>query len=145
MAFVRSIGRWALTGLALNCIIGSGIFGLPGELNRLVGRASPLAMVFAALAMGCIMAAMAEVGSQFSEPGGPYLYARIVFGRFVGLQVGWFALLSTIAAVAANANIFVVYLAGFFPSAGHGALRVLILSAFLGFPATVNYLGARRG
>jgi len=145
MAFVRSIGRWALAGLALNCIIGSGIFGLPGELNRLVGRASPLAMIFAALAMGCIMAAMAEVGSQFSEPGGPYLYARSVFGRFVGLQVGWFALLSTIAAVAANANIFVVYLAGFFPGAGHGIPRVIILSAFLGVPATVNYLGARRG
>ena len=145
MAFVRSIGRWALAGLALNCIIGSGIFGLPGELNRLVSRASPLAMIFAALAMACIMAAMAEVGSQFSEPGGPYLYVRTVFGRFAGLQVGWFALLSTIAAVAANANIFVVYLAGFFPSAGHGIPRVLILSVFLGIPATVNYLGARRG
>ncbi len=145
MAFVRSIGRWALAGLALNCIIGSGIFGLPGELNRLVGRASPLAMIFAALAMGCIMAAMAEVGSQFSEPGGPYLYVRTVFGRFAGLQVGWFALLSTIAAVAANANIFVVYLAGFFPGAGRGIPRVLILSVFLGVPAIVNYLGARRG
>jgi APA family basic amino acid/polyamine antiporter len=145
MAFVRSIGRWALAGLALNCIIGSGIFGLPGELNRLVGRASPLAMVFAALAMACIMAAMAEVGSQFSEPGGPYLYARTVFGRFAGLQVGWFSLLSTVAAAAANANIFVVYLAGFFPGAGHGIPRVIILSAFLGVPAIVNYLGARRG
>lgn len=145
MAFVRSIGRWALAGLALNCIIGSGIFGLPGELNRLVGRASPAAMIFSALAMGCIMAAMAEVGSQFSEPGGPYLYARTVFGRFAGLQVGWFSLLSTIAAVAANANIFVVYLAGFFPAAGHGFPRVMILTAFLAVPATVNYLGARQG
>jgi basic amino acid/polyamine antiporter, APA family len=145
MAFVRSIGRWALAGLALNCIIGSGIFGLPGELNRLVGRASPLAMVFAALAMACIMAAMAEVGSQFAEPGGPYLYARTVFGRFAGLQVGWFSLLSTIAAVAANANIFVIYLAGFIPGAGHGIPRVIILSVFLGVPAAVNYLGARRG
>jgi amino acid transporter len=134
-----------MTGLVLNCIIGSGIFGVPGELNRLVGRASPFAMIFSALAVGCIMAAMAEVASQFHEPGGSYLYARTVFGRFAGLQVGWFSLLSIIAAAAANANIFVVYLAGLFPGAGHGVLRVAVVSAFVGVPATVNYFGARRG
>ncbi len=38
MTFVRSIGRWTMTALVINCIIGSGIFALPGELNRLLGR-----------------------------------------------------------------------------------------------------------
>jgi hypothetical protein len=32
-----------------HCIIGAGIFGLPGELNRLLGQASPFAVIFAAL------------------------------------------------------------------------------------------------
>ena len=50
MALVRSIGRWAMTALVINCIIGGGIFGLPSELTRLLGRASPFAMIFAALA-----------------------------------------------------------------------------------------------
>src|SRR5581483_11253702 len=68
--FVRSIGRWAMTGLVVNCIIGSGIFGLPGELNRLVQRASPIAMIAAGLLMFTIMAPAAEVASQFSEAGG---------------------------------------------------------------------------
>jgi amino acid transporter len=49
MAFVRSIGRWTMTALVINCIIGGGIFGVPGELTRLLGRASPIAMIFAAL------------------------------------------------------------------------------------------------
>ena len=145
MSFVRSLGRWAMTGLVLNCIIGSGIFGLPGELNRLLGRASPAAMIFAVIPVACIMAVMAEVASQFTEPGGAYLYARTVFGRFIGLQVGWFSLFSIIAAAAANANLFVVYLAGVFPEAGRGLLRVLFLSLLIGVPALVNYFGARHG
>lgn len=145
MQFERSIGRWAMTGLVVNCIIGSGIFGLPGELNRLLGRASPIAMIAAGLLMASIMAPAAEVASQFSEPGGAYLYARRSFGRFVGLQVGWFSLLSSVAAGATIANLFVVYLAGQVPSAGHGVLRALVLLAFVGIPAGVNYFGVRQG
>jgi amino acid transporter len=37
-----------MTGLVINSIVGSGIFGVPSELTRLLGRASPIAMVFAA-------------------------------------------------------------------------------------------------
>ena len=59
-----------MAGLVINCTIGSGIFGLPGEVNRYLGRASPLAMIAAGLLMATIMAASAEVASQFSEPGG---------------------------------------------------------------------------
>ena len=62
-----------------------------------------------------------------------------------GLQVGWFSLFSIIAAAAANANLFVVYLAGVFPEAGRGLLRVLFLSLLIGVPALVNYFGARHG
>ena len=145
MGFVRSIGRWAMTGLVINCIIGSGIFGVPGELNRLLGRASPMAMIFSALVVACVMAPTAEVASQFSEPGGAYLYSRSAFGRFVGMQVGWFSLLTNIAAPAANANLFVLYSAGVFPSAAYGWSRVLLISALIGVPAALNYFGVRNG
>ena len=39
MHFIRSIGRWLMTALVVN----SSIFGVPSELARLLGRASPLA------------------------------------------------------------------------------------------------------
>jgi amino acid transporter len=61
--FIRSMGRGAMTGLVINSIIGSGIFGMPSELNRLLGRASPLAMVFAALGMAIITSATVEVAT----------------------------------------------------------------------------------
>lgn len=86
MAFVRSIGRWAMTGLMINCIIGSGIFGVPGELNRLLGHASPMAMIFAALATAFIAAPTAEVASQFSEPGGAYLIPALHLGVLRGCR-----------------------------------------------------------
>src|SRR2546421_9510337 len=94
--FVRSIGRWAMTGLVINCIVGSGIFGLPGELNRLLGRASPIAMIAAGLLMASIMAPTAEGGSQFFEPGGAFPYARQIFGSVVGFQITWVSLLSSL-------------------------------------------------
>src|SRR5215472_12606024 len=145
MSFVRSIGRWALTGLVINCMIGSGIFGIPGELNRLLGRASPVAMVLAALATALVILPTMEVASQFSEPGGAYVYARTAFGRFAGLQVGWFSLLSMVAADAANASLFVIYLAGFFPAAGQSWPRNLLMAALIAIPAWVNYRGANSG
>jgi basic amino acid/polyamine antiporter, APA family len=143
--FIRSIGRGAMTGLVINSIIGSGIFGVPSELTRLLGRASPLAMVFAALGMAIIMSAITEVASQFSEPGGPYLYVRRAFGRFLGLQVGWFWLLAMIGGGAANVNLFMLYLAGFVPPVSHGWARAAALTALVAVLTVANYVGVRSG
>ena len=46
---VRAIGRWSLVALTVNCILGSGIFGLPSQVANLLGRASPWAVLLAAL------------------------------------------------------------------------------------------------
>ncbi|MFZ0805187.1 MAG: amino acid permease, partial [Candidatus Sulfotelmatobacter sp.] len=98
---VRAIGRWSLAALVVNCVIGSGIFGLPSVLAALLGRASVLAVILAALAMGIIMACFAEVSSRFAQTGGPYLYAREAFGRFMGIQVGWLVWFVRLTACAA--------------------------------------------
>jgi len=90
MTFARSIGRWSLTALVVNSIIGSSIYGIPAELIRLLGRASPIAMLASALIVAVIVACMSKVASQFAEHGGAYVYVRSSFGRFAGLQVGWF-------------------------------------------------------
>lgn len=145
MEFVRSIGRWALAGLVINCIIGSGIFGIPAELTQRLGRASPLVMIAAGLAMATIMASYAEVASQFTEPGGSYLYVRAAFGRFAGLQIGWFWLLSILGGCAANANLFVIYLAGMLPEARHGWARAAVIAVLIAIPTAVNYRGVRAG
>jgi basic amino acid/polyamine antiporter, APA family len=145
MAFVRSIGRWTLTALVINCIIGGGIFGLPGEVTRLLGRASPLAMIFAALGMAVIIACITEVGSQFSEAGGPYLYVRTAFGRFMGLQIGWFHLLVVVAPMAALANLFVNYLGTFLAAPLNTWERGSLMAILIAIPAVANCFGVRSG
>jgi amino acid transporter len=142
---VRAIGRWSLVALTVNCVIGSGVFGLPSELARLIGGASVLAVVFAAAVMAVIMACFAEVSSQFTETGGPYLYVRTAFGRLMGIEVGWLTWVVRIASCAANANLFVIYVAEFWPRATQPISRFVILTLLVGILAAVNYRGARMG
>ncbi|MGA3087471.1 MAG: APC family permease [Terriglobales bacterium] len=142
---VRAIGRWSLAALAVNSIIGSGIFGLPATVAGLLGKSSVTAVLLAAAAMAVIMACFAEVASQFSEAGGPYLYARTAFGRLTGLLVGWMLYLSQTAAPAANANLFVIYLGEFWPAARAPWPRFAVLTALVGVLAVINTRGARQG
>jgi basic amino acid/polyamine antiporter, APA family len=142
---VRSIGRWSLTALTVNCIIGSGVFGLPSVLARLVGRASVVAVVLAAAVMGVIMACFAEVASRFAQTGGPYLYARETFGRFMGIQVAWLVWFVRLASCAANANLFVIYLGQFWPGASRKIPSLVILTLLVGILAAINFWGVRTG
>lgn len=142
---VREIGRWSLAALVINCIIGSGVFGLPSVLANLVGRASIAAVVLAALAVGIIMACFAEVASRFSETGGPYLYAQAAFGRFMGIQVAWLVWFVRLTACAANANLFVTYLGEFWPDATRPAMKLAVLTLLLGILAAINFRGVRAG
>jgi basic amino acid/polyamine antiporter, APA family len=142
---VRAIGRWSLAALIVNCIVGSGIFGLPSVLAALLGRASILAVILAAAAMGVIMACFAEVSSRFSDTGGPYLYAREAFGRFMGIQVAWLVWFVRVTASAANANLFVIYVGEFWPRATQPAMRLAILTLLVGILALINVLGVRAG
>ncbi|MFZ0797688.1 MAG: APC family permease [Terriglobales bacterium] len=142
---VRAIGRWSLAALAVNSIIGSGIFGLPATVAGLLGKRSVVAVMIAGAAMGVIMACFAEVASQFSEAGGPYLYARVAFGRLTGILVGWMLYLGQTAAPAANANLFVIYLAEFWPAAKEPWPRFVILTLLVGMLALINARGARQG
>jgi len=142
---VRAIGRWSMAALVVNCIIGSGVFGLPAVLAGLIGRASIAAVLVAAAGMAIIMACTAEVASRFSETGGPYLYAQRAFGRFMGIQVAWLVWFVRLTACAANANLFVTYLGEFWPRATDPAMKILILTLLLGLLAAINLLGVRAG
>ena len=126
-------------------MVGSGIFGIPSALNGIVGRASPFAMILAGLGMGLMMACFAEVASRFTAPGGAYLYTRTAFGRFVGMQVGWFSWLAPMGTSAAAANLFTTYLAAYLPFAAAPAGRAAVITTLFLFLALANCLGVRVG
>jgi basic amino acid/polyamine antiporter, APA family len=142
---VRAIGRWSLAALTVNFMVGSGVFGMPSILAGLLGRASVLVVLIAAAAIATVMACFAELASRFTETGGPYLYVRVAFGRFWGIQVGWLSWLVRLTACAANANLLVAYLAEFWADATRPFARFLIVTLVVGTIATVNYRGVRLG
>src|ERR1700730_10956641 len=142
---VRAIGRWSMVALAVNSILGSGIFGLPSVIAGLVGNASPAAVLIAGAGMAVIVACYAEVASQFTGTGGTYLYVRHTFGKFAGLQVGWLMLLSRLTACGAGVNLLVVYLGEFWPAATQPLPRLAVITLFLGTLAAVNYRGVGAG
>ena len=144
-ALVRAIGRWSLAALAVNSTIGGGVFGLPSLYAGLIGRASMLAVPLAGAAYGVIVACYAEVASQFTGTGGTYLYVRVAFGRFAGIQVAWFWLLGALAARSGVANLLVTYMGEFWPQATRPIPRFLILTLLVGTLTVVNYRGVRAG
>jgi APA family basic amino acid/polyamine antiporter len=92
-----------------------------------------------------IMGCFAEVASRFQQAGGPYLYARVAFGRMMGIQTAWMLWLGQVSAPAANANLFVIYLGEFFPHAKDPLPRALILTALVGLLTFINIRGVRAG
>jgi basic amino acid/polyamine antiporter, APA family len=134
-----------MVALTINSVIGSGIFGLPSQLADAIGKGSPWAVLIAGVAIGVVMACFAEVASSFTEAGGPYLYARVAFGRLVGIEAGWMLFLSQLSAPAANANLFVIYLGQFWPKATTALPRFIILTLLVGLLAIINYRGVQSG
>ncbi len=140
---VRGIGRWDLTAIAINTIIGAGIFGLPAKVQALIGSYSLFAFLLCAIIIGVIVLCYAEVSSRFSSTGGPYLYAKEAFGSIVGFEVGWLYWIVRVTTFAANCNLFVTYLGFFVPSANEGALRIAFITLVVLIITIVNFIGVR--
>src|SRR5262249_18407851 len=67
------------------------------------------------------------------------------FGRPAGIAVAWLGWLARLTAAAANANLFVIYLAEFWSEARAPASRLLVLTVILDALTIVNYVGVKRG
>jgi len=140
---VRGISRWDLTAIAINTIIGTGIFLLPSKVTALIGGYSLIAFVACAVIIAFIVLCFAEVSSRFQATGGMYLYAREAFGSVVGFEVGWLYWVVRVTTFAANCNAFLIYLGFFLPSANQGYLRILIIGLVVLVITIVNLLGVR--
>jgi amino acid transporter len=141
---VRGIRKWDLVAIAINAIIGAGIFGLPSKVYSLIGSYSLIAFIVCALVVMLIILCFAEVGSRFNETGGPYLYAREAFGRTVAFEVGWLIWLARITAFAANCNLMVSYI-GFFWSPANSTLpRAMLITLVVLSLTALNVLGVRQ-
>src|SRR5262245_10627783 len=140
---VRGIRRWDLVAVAINGVIGAGIFGLPSKVYALIGPYSLIAFFACALVVLLIVLCFAEVGSRFSETGGPYLYARETFGHIAGFEVGWLMWLARVTAFAANCNLLVEYAGYFWPAIIAGWPRAVVIIIVVAALIIINVVGVR--
>ena len=141
---VRGIRRWDLVAIAINGIIGAGIFGLPSRVYSLIGTYSLIAFVACALVVTLIILCFAEVGSRFEETGGPYLYAREAYQPAVAFEIGWLIWLARITAFAANCNLLISYLSFFSTGATIPVWRASLIVLIVAVLAIINLLGIRQ-
>src|SRR5882672_7305123 len=141
---IRGIRRWDLVAIAINGIIGGGIFGLPAPVFKLIGSYSLIAFAVCAVVVTLIILCFAEVGSRFDETGGPYLYAREAFGPTVAFEIGWLIWLARLTAFAANCNLMVSYLGYFWPGATTNLWRPAIIGIVVVSLTAINILGVRQ-
>src|ERR671924_518333 len=141
---VRGIRSWDLVAVAINGIIGAGIFGLPAKTYSLIGTYSLFAFIACALVVTLIILCFAEVGSRFDETGGPYLYAREAFGPIVAFEVGWLVWLARLTAFAANCNLIVSYLGYFWAPTTSTVPRALIICSVVLALTALNVTGVRQ-
>ena len=135
---IRALGRWDLTALGFNVIVGSGIFGLPSQAFGLSGVLSPAAFVGAGAVCGLIALCHAEVASRFAQTGGPYLFARSAFGPLIGFEVGWLRWVSGVTALAANATLLVEYAGRLLPAVTYSPWHLLGLTTAVIVPTAIN-------
>ena len=140
---VRAVSRWQIVGLAINDVIGSGVYLLPAAAAALLGGASVLAVGLAGAAVALLVLCFAEASSYFDEPGGAYIYTREAFGSFIGFEVGWMTWLARIASVASLSAGFAVATSFLWPAAATGWTRALVITIPLVIFTWINVLGIR--
>jgi amino acid transporter len=145
-ALVRAVSRWEIVGLAINDVIGSGVYLLPAAAAALLGATSVWAVVLAGLAVALLVLCFAEASSYFDEPGGGYLYTREAFGRFVGFEVGWMTWLARVASIASLSNGFALATAYLWPAAATEFWpRAIVITLPLVLLTWINVVGVKAG
>ena len=139
------VTRWELVGLAINDVIGSGVYLLPAAAAGLLGPASVWAVLLAGGAVLLLVLCFAEAASHFDGPGSAYLYTREAFGPFIGFEIGWMSWLTRVASVASLSNGFAQAMTFLWPGAGSGAVRIIFVALPIVVLTWINVIGIKHG
>ena len=141
----RALGRWDLAAIGINQTIGGAVFLMPSQIAAAVGAWSPVAILGGTLVTMIVAVSLAEVGSRFEATGGPYLYARTAFGRFVAFEVGWMQWFTRVASHASVANGLALAIGYYWAGAAHGTGRVAVITGITAVLTWVNVVGIKQG
>lgn len=138
----RVIGRIGIAALAINGLIGAGIFALPSAAADIAGLFSPWMFVLCSLLMATILLCFAQLSAGFDESGGPVAYTEKAFGAQIAFQTTWLLYVGRLTALAANTNALVFYLGQVFPVINQSVFHEITILVVLCILAGVNIVSA---
>ena len=144
-ALRRALGRWDLTALGVNQVIGGAIFLWPAQVAAQVGAWSPIGFVLIGCLSLSVALCFAELSSRFDTTGGPYLYTRAAFGDFVGFEVGWMQWFSRASSQASIMAATAIALGYYWPALTTGWPRASFLVVLTLIFGGINVRGVRQG
>ncbi|HTO94682.1 MAG TPA: amino acid permease [Bacteroidota bacterium] len=163
----RRLGPYAAAAVVIGSVIGSGIFLTPQRVAAVIQVPGIMIAVWVLTGLLTLAGALtnAEIASQIAEPGGQYVFFRVLYGDWLAFLYGWctFIVYQT-GSIAAIAVAFARYF-GYFVALPHlsPALEAwklpligdiapladigvkLVAIAAIVIVAGVNYTGVQRG
>src|SRR4051794_10709946 len=140
----RALGRWDLTAIGVNQVIGGAIFLWPAQVAAQIGAWSPIGFVLIGILSLSVALCFAELSSRFDSTGGPYLYTRAAFGEFVGFEIGWMQWFSRATSQASIMAATVIALGYYWPALTTGWPRAAFLIALTLVFGGINVRGVRQ-
>jgi amino acid transporter len=144
-SLTRAIGTFGLAAGIINITIGGGIFRLPASVAGSLGAAAPVAYVVCAIAMGLIVACIADAGKRVTLTGGPYAYIGAALGSYAGFLAGVLLWMLGTFATAAIATVFASSVGLLVPALSGPLATAAVVIAVFAFWAIVNLRGVTLG
>lgn len=138
------ISRLGFAAIALNGVIGAGIFALPAVAAARSGNFSPWMFIFCSVLIMLVVLCFSRAASFVTDTGGPIQYARQAFGPFAGFQTGWLTYISRLASMGANIKLMVIYASFFWQPLESGLAHNLAVTLMFVILATANVVGVRK-
>ncbi|CAH1853362.1 APC family permease [Convivina intestini] len=138
------LGFWSIVFLAINSIIGSGIFLTPGSVVRQVGSQALIAYLLAAILASIIAISFAAAAKYVTQSGAAYAYAKAAFGDKVGFYIGILRYFSATTAWGVMAVGVIKSTLAIFGMNPNDNVRVILgILILMGIISLINALGQR--
>jgi APA family basic amino acid/polyamine antiporter len=135
----KTLRVWDLTALGIGCIIGVGIFVLPGvQAARHSGPGIILSFTIAALACGCSALCYAELAAMIPVAGSAYTYGYATLGELPAWVIGWDLILEYMVAAVLVSTGWSAYLVNLLNHMGLRLPQAIVASPWDKVPGTLN-------
>ena len=135
----KALNAWDLTAIGIGCIIGVGIFVLPGvEAAKHAGPGIILSFAVAASACACSALCYAELAAMIPVSGSAYTYGYATLGEIFAWIIGWDLVLEYMVGASLVAIGWSAYLINLLNGVGIALPHAITASPFAETPGIVD-------